>query len=201
MLIGIVGKARAGKDTFAVMLAEELFRLTRQRYILMAYAHALKTKVQTDFDLSHEQLWGNEKEKQDLRYAKQFGGLSSNPLDYWCPREILQVYGEFYRSIDYDFWTNRLFEIIDDREYKNVIITDVRHINEVTPIVERKGILIKIIRDVDKAESIHGDDHISETALDDYNNAEFIIENNRTPEDLKISANDIAKILVKRKNK
>jgi hypothetical protein len=196
MIIGIIGKARAGKDTFGLMLAEELFKLTRQRYVLMAYAHELKIRVQKDFDLSYDQLWGDDKEKQDLRYAKSLKGFSSNPTDYWCPREILQSYGEFYRSINYNFWADHLFEIIDDKEYKRVIITDVRHINEADPVIDRKGILIKIIRGIDN--DIHGQEHISEVALDDYN-IELVIENNGTLKDLKSAAKEVAKKLIEEK--
>lgn len=201
MLIGIVGKARVGKDTFANVLAEELFKLTRQRYVLMAYAHELKLRVQKDFDLSYDQLWGDEKEKQDLRYAKQLGGFSSNPVDYWSAREILQSYGEFYRSIEYDFWVNNLFEVIDDREYKKVIITDVRHTNEAIPIIDKGGVLIKIIRDTDKVAHTHGQDHISETAMDTFTNIDIVIENNKTLEEFKSSVKEVAKLLVDRKNK
>ncbi|MCK4454692.1 hypothetical protein KAW18_03625 [candidate division WOR-3 bacterium] len=207
MLIGIVGKARVGKDVFAVMLAEELFNLTRQRYVLMAYAHELKIRVQKDFDMSYEQLWGNEKEVEDRRYNKVFnyhGEMRSDKdelTSYWTPREILQHYGEFYRSIDYNFWVNHLFEIVKDREYKNVIVTDIRYINEAESIVERKGVLIKIVRNKDKTDSIHGKDHISETTMDDYNRMEFVIENNGTLKEFNLSAKEIANILVDRKNK
>ena len=143
--------------------------------------------------------WGDEKEKQDLRYAKQLGGLSSNPVDYWSTREILQSYGEFYRSIDSDFWVNSLFEVIDDREYKKVIITDVRHINEATPIIDKGGVLIKIIRDSGGVTPTHGQDHISETAMDTFTNIDIIIENNKTLEEFKSSVKEVAKLLVDRK--
>lgn len=194
MLIGLLGKARSGKDTFAIMLAEELFELTRQRYVLMAFAHELKIKVQRDFDLSYDQLWGDEKEKQDLRYAKRLKGFSSNPMDYWTPREVLQKYGEFYRSIDYNFWVNHLFEIIDDKEYKNVIITDVRYTNEADTVMGKGGSLIKIIRDMDN--NIHGQTHISEVELDDCNTG-LIVENDKTLKDLKSAAKNAAKKLLK----
>jgi hypothetical protein len=161
----------------------------------MAYAHELKLRVQKDFDLSYEQLWGDDKEKQDLRYAKSLKGFSSNPTDYWAPREILQSYGEFYRSIDYNFWVRSLFEIIDDREYKRVIVTDVRYINEADPIMDRKGILIKVIRDTNN--NIHGQEHISEVALDGYDNIRHVIENNGTLKDLKSAAKEVAKKLIK----
>lgn len=193
MIIGILGKARSGKDTFAEMLAKELFNLTRQRYVLMAFAHELKIKVQKDFDMSYEQLWGEDKEKPDLRYAKRLKGFSSNPIDYWSPREILQSYGEFYRSIDYNFWVNHLFEIIDDKEYKNVIITDVRYTNEADIVMDKGGNLIKMIRDTDN--NIHGQNHISEIELDNCNTG-LVIKNDKTLKDLKSAAKNAAKKLI-----
>jgi hypothetical protein len=194
MLIGFLGKARSGKDTFAEMLAKELFGLTRQRYVLMAFAHELKVKVQKDFDMSYEQLWGDGKEKQHLRYARYSKGFSSNPTDYWTPREILQSYGEFYRSIDYNFWVNYLFELIEDKEYKNIIITDVRYINEADIIMDKGGSLIKMVRDIDN--NVHGQAHISEVELDNYNTG-LIVKNNETLKDLKLAAKNVAKKLIK----
>ena len=202
MFIGIMGKAGSGKDTFALMLAEKLFEITRSRYVLMAFAHELKLKVQKDFDMSYEQLWrGDEKEKSDLRYAKCLNGLSSNPKDYWSPREILQSYGEFYRSIDSNFWIKHLFEIIDDREYKHVIVTDVRYINEADSVLNRNGVLIKIVRNIEGSNTIHGQDHISEIGLEGYNNIAFTVENNGALKEIKEVAGNIAKELIDRKNR
>lgn len=200
MLIGIMGKARSGKDTFALILAEKLFEITRKKHVLMSFAHELKLRIQKDFDMSYEQLWnGNEKEKSDLRYAKCLNGLSSNPKDYWTPREILQNYGEFYRSIDSNFWIKHLFEIIDDREYKHVIVTDVRYINEAESVINRNGVLIKIVRNIETANDVHGQDHISEIGLESYNNIDFTVENNGTLKEIKEVAVNIAKELVGRK--
>lgn len=200
MLIGIMGKAGSGKDTFALILAEKLFEITRKKHVLMSFAHELKLRIQKDFDMSYEQLWnGNEKEKSDLRYAKCLNGLSSNPKDYWTPREILQNYGEFYRSIDSNFWIKHLFEIIDDREYKHVIVTDVRYINEAESVINRNGVLIKIVRNIETANDVHGQDHISEIGLESYNNIDFTVENNGTLKEIKEVAVNIAKELVGRK--
>lgn len=203
MIIGLIGKARSGKDTFAIMLAEELFELTKQRFVIMAYANELKTRVQRDFDLSYQQLWGNEKEIEDKRFKKipkYRGGIRSDkdelPGSFWTPREILQNYGEFYRSINYDFWVDHLFERIDDKKYTNVIITDIRYINEATPVIDRKGILIKIIRDKDKTPVIHGQEHISEVAMDNYNDGVVFVENNGTLEEFKLAARKVAKKLI-----
>ena len=115
MIVGVSGKARSGKDTFAEMLAESLQTETGKAYVMMAYAHELKLRVQKDFDMSYEQLWGDEKEIPDKRYPKPDGD------GFWTPREILQAYGQFFRTIDYDFWVKHLFRVIEDKEYKNVL--------------------------------------------------------------------------------
>jgi hypothetical protein len=193
MIIGIVGKAYVGKDTFAVMLAEELNKLQHPPYVLMAYAGELKMRIQKDFDFSYDQLWGNQKEINDLRYPKRGQGFSSNPGDYWTPREIMQAYGEFYRTIDYDFWVKNLFKVIEDKEYKNVIITDCRHINEVEAVKEHGGLVIKIIRE--NKDTPHGATHISETALDEYTKYDFTIINNFGLDDLKISTRELVQFL------
>ncbi len=196
MLIVISGKARSGKDTFARMLAAELQKRTGAPYVLMAYAHELKTKVQQDFDLSYEQLWGDEKEVLDKRYPKaDSGGFwnNSDMNDYWTPREIMQAYGQFYRTIDYNFWVNHLFKVIEEKEYKNVIITDGRHPNEIDAVIERGGYHVRVERK-DK-DAVHGEQHISETALDEKYKVDFNVVNNGTIQDLEKTAVSVSKFL------
>ena len=192
-LISIVGTAYSGKDTFGKMLAEELNKLQYPPYVMMAYAHELKLRCQKDFDLSYEQLWGSEKEKNDLRYPRADYGFSSNPADYLTGREIMQMYGQFFRTIDYDFWVKNLFKVIEEKEYTNVIITDVRHINEVEAVKEHKGFVIKIIRE-DKT-TPHGESHISETALDNYKDFDFTVMNNSGLKELQDAAKDVVVFL------
>ncbi len=194
MLIGVSGKARSGKDTFATMLAKALQKQTGQAYVLMAYAHELKIRVQKDFDLSYEQLWGNEKEIEDKRYVQ--GRWSSNPDKkvYWTPREIMQSYGQFFRTIHYDFWVEELFRIVKEKEFENVIVTDVRHINEVDAVVDRGGYHVRVTRQED--ENVHNREHISETALDDEHRVDFTVMNRGTLEDLAKSAEDVVRFLV-----
>ena len=192
-LIAIAGQAYVGKDLFGKMLAEELNKLQYPPYVMMAYAHELKLRCQKDFDLSYDQLWGADKEKNDLRYPKAHYGFSSNPADYWTTREIMQAYGQFFRSIDYDFWVKNFFKVIEEKEYTNVIITDVRHINEAVAVKEHKGFIIKITRE-DKTKP-HGETHISETALDNYKDFDFTIINNYGLEKLREATEDVVKFL------
>lgn len=189
MLLGITGKARVGKDTFGKMLAEEMYKVVKKRYIIMSYAHALKQKVQLDFDLRYEQLWGEEKEVPDLRYIK-----SSLPCIYWTGREILQAYGQFYRSISHDFWVKALFKVIDENDYKNVIITDIRHPNEADPIKDRDGYIFRVTRDSKPV--INGSHHISEVAMDSYEKVDFTITNDCGFNELKESASEVVKFIL-----
>lgn len=192
MLIGICGRARSGKDTFAKMLGEALFDATGQRYVLMAYGNELKLRVQRDFDLSFDQLWGDDKELEDKRYPKKDGG-------FWSGREILQFMGtECFRAVDNNFWVKQLFDKIDEKEYENVIITDVRFPNEADPVVDKKGFVIKIVRS--DRQSIHGTTHASETSMDNYERSEIIeIINDGDLNDLRVAANQLVKSILEGK--
>lgn len=196
MIIGIIGKARSGKDTFAKMLAEEMNKFSFPVYVLMAFAHELKIRCQKDFNLTYEQLWGDDKEAPDERYVRSNTVVDLQPVTvYWTGREIMQAYGQFYRTIDYDFWVKNLFNVIEDKELSNVIVTDVRHINEADAVLEHDGCLIKVVRD--GAPEIHGQEHISETALDDYKNIDFHISNDAGLDELRESAKEVATFIRK----
>lgn len=205
LLLGITGLARSGKDTFAKMLAEELYKQTDRLFILMAYAHELKLRVQKDFDLSYEQLWGAEKEIEDKRYKRPFeyhGGVRADkdklPNIYWTPREIMQNYGQFYRTIDYNFWVKHLFNIIEQNDYKNVIITDIRYPNEAQPIVDKGGYIIRMNRE--NKTGIHNQYHSSEISMNNYDKIDFIIQNNGTFDELKFNVVGVAEQIVDSEN-
>ena len=154
MIIGLSGKARSGKDTFAEFLGEALFDVKGRSYIKMAYATELKNRVQKDFDFTWDQLWGNRKEFADPRY------FNKSTERYWTPREVLQSYGEFFRSVDSNFWVKHLFNTIIDNEYKNVIVTDLRMKNEVDAVVKDGGFHIRIMRE--NVPKINNSNHISD---------------------------------------
>ncbi|RKZ10826.1 hypothetical protein DRQ25_01585 [Candidatus Fermentibacteria bacterium] len=191
MIIGIIGKARAGKDTLASYLGEEFNAQKNNTYVMIAYALELKKRVQRDFDLSYEQLWGDLKEVPDLRYPKDGLGISSNPADYWSPREFLQDYGQFFRDKDINYWVKALFNVIEDKGYDNVIITDCRHANEVYPIIDRGGVVLRVSRPIEGA--AQQPNHISEISLDKVDfEIDFDVRNEGTKDDLRGQA----KILV-----
>jgi len=187
MIIGISGKARSGKDTFAEMLATELNKGAYPPYVMMGFANELKLRCQEAFDLTWEQLWGDDKEVSDERYP--FPTTSG----WWTAREIMQNFGAFYRTIDNEFWVKNLFRVIEDKEYMNVIITDVRYINEAGYIINNGGYVIRVERE--NKDAVHNEQHPSEVELDVYNRFDFTVINNWTLKELETSAFEVASFL------
>ncbi len=193
ILITVSGAARAGKDTISAFLAEQMYQILGKQFVIMAFAYELKLRVQSDFDLSWEQLWGNEKETTDNRYPRS--DVSTYTVDsreptYWTSREILQEYGQFYRTINNNFWVDHLFKVVKEKEYENIIITDGRHLNEIKAVHDRGGYHIRVFRKL--KDEIHNSNHISETALDNDNvKIDFNVDNNGSLEDLENIAKDV----------
>ena len=187
MIIGISGKARSGKDTFANMLMAEL-STHEKSYQTMAYSDTLKEKVIEDFNLTANQVYGDLKEVPDKRYPKKDEG-------YWTPREILQHMGtEGFRHIEPTFWVRRLFERIGDQGNQNVIITDCRFPDEVDAVINHGGVHIRVERkDKDYATNLQ---HASETSLDSEDIlTHFTVVNDGTIEELGGAAYVIAEAI------
>ncbi len=202
MIIGVRGKARSGKDTFAEFLITE-FGLQGKFFHSVAFADDLKRMCMELFDLEVDQLWGDKKEIEDERYSKVPYMLDQRKSDgwwcgsceplpaWWTPREIMQEVGSFFRKIDYDFWVRRLHEVIYGGG--NWIITDVRHVNEAL-YVKKYGFLINVTRSV--APSIHNQNHESEIALDSFEDYDLTVINDWGLEELNFAAKEAAQFLV-----
>lgn len=200
MIIGLGHKKQVGKDTVAKILryitwekengfivdekyitqelqksyAEEFNNI---KWITMSFADKLKEVASIVFDIRKE-CWNDPLVKASLVSNYNLTG-----------REILQKIGESFRKeISPNIWVNSLFSRYDSLNYRersgdiikpNLIITDVRMPNEAQAIKDRGGILIKVDR-----ETGYKDNHISETALDDYDGWDYVIDNNGTLEEL-----------------
>ena len=192
-ILGIHGHARSGKDTLGQYLINIFKEEYNRHFMRVAFADELKKMCAQHFDLSYEQLWGDKKEEPDFRYVKELPGEGTVLPDefFWTPREIMQEFGGFYRKIDRNFWVNILDKYVGNG--KDVIVTDVRYLNEVGYIEENGGVNIRVVRDVDN--KIHGQNHASETELD---NCAFdiTVENNSTLEGLMSAAYNIANAIL-----
>lgn len=125
------------------------------------------------------------------------------------PRKLLQLLGtECGRQIIHpNIWVNALFadyktfgetkqysnSTPKDNDYPNWIITDVRFPNELEAIKKHNGLTIRINRDsvLRTGKVFDTDNHESETALDDYQGFDYVIDNNGTIEELKEVVKDI----------
>lgn len=166
-LIGLIGKKRSGKDTFASTLVEE------RGFTRYAFADPLKEAA-----LGLDPLIRFEQDETYLATPDYYFGVGPKierlsavveRLGWEQAKEIrevrrtLQNYGVAIRGIEEDFWTRTTMEKALAHRGP-VVITDVRFPNEVEAVHRAGGIIVRIVRP-----GLASDDsHVSETALDGY---------------------------------
>ena len=116
------------------------------------------------------------------------------------PRELLQELGTdiIRKKIDNDFFVRRICEDIKVYSYYFDIITisDARFPNELEwpKKIFENVINIRIIRDgYDSVLTKTEQKHLTEVALDEYNNYDYVIHNDGTLEDLKEKVLDVVR--------
>jgi hypothetical protein len=191
-LIGLIGKKRVGKDTFAAKLvADHGYTRVALADPLREAALALDPIVGTfpllDNGLTRIREW---------RLSDVIDSIGWEKAKDYCPevRRILQRLGtESIRAIDDEFWIKAAFAKIDAlrAEGKPVVVTDVRYPNEADAIRNATGYLVRITRDLPDS----GDTHASERAMDDYRE-HLRVPNNGDVEDLEYFASALARDLL-----
>ena len=198
MIIGLSAKAGVGKNQLAEFIIEEFEKNYNRKFYEASFADKLKRMCKFQFGLSDDQLWGDKKELADERFPKSERERPDNgAVVYWTSREIMQELGAFYRKIDRDFWVKSLKNFLDhelSKGHKDFIITDVRYVNEAGFIKNRKGVLVRINRNIDK--KIHGTSHESEIGLDNYEGFDINVDNNGSLDDLRKASSDIVKAIL-----
>ena len=159
-LIGISGKAGAGKDTLGKYLCDEY------RCMHYYFAKPLKEGAKIMFGLSDEQIENKEQVIEPW-------GIS--------PRKIYQLLGtEVGRGIDVNIWVKNAEMFVKSVAGHTVVITDVRFDNEAFWIRNRGGVVINIERD---SKDIYESRHSSEGGLKP-DNIDLTIHNNGTIADM-----------------
>lgn len=173
MIIGLVGKKHVGKDLTASFFEANDF-------VKLSFATTLKEAVKILFGWNDKQVNENKE-------------IIDNNWNI-APREVLQLLGtDFLRlkledklnkEIEFNGKKNKFSFHIKNlflqnielfKQNKNIIISDVRFIDEYNFIKWLGGKTIKINRNV---ESNEYSNHISETELDKINDFDFTIDNN-----------------------
>jgi hypothetical protein len=195
-LIGISGKISSGKDLAGKILND----LSGNIFENKKFADKLKDMVCLLIGCTREQLEDRDFKEKEL--GEEWRQYFNDDYDLVCekestfsslltPRKLLQLLGtEAGRQVIHNnIWVNALFADYDTSSNydSNWIITDVRFPNECQAIKDRGGIVIKINRDSDVV-----DNHSSETALDNYDGFDFVVDNNGSIDDL---TNNLIKII------
>ncbi|WP_144721191.1 hypothetical protein [Cellulosimicrobium sp. TH-20] len=186
-LIGMSGRKQSGKNTFAAHLVREY------DYVEVAFADALRDMalaidpiVRARFVLDpHDPDRLGRVEKIRLSAAvKDLGWDRAKEL---VPevRLFLQRLGTdgVRRIIGEDIWVDTLSERISKLLWdgRDVVVTDVRFPNEARLIKRLSGFLVRVERP-----GLPHDEHphVSEVALDDFADFDFVVQNDRAIEDL-----------------
>jgi Deoxynucleotide monophosphate kinase len=156
MIIGLTGLKGSGKDTIAAHLIKS-YGFERR-----AFADKLKESAAAllKLDPSHFEVLKN---SPDILFAigsfKQDGMFEM--IVNQSTREFLQRYGtESHRDVfGQDFWVNQLLPMDGFYTDRNIVITDVRFVNEAERIHALKGYVVRVVRTLFNAES---DLHTSE---------------------------------------
>lgn len=190
-LIGIIGKKRVGKDTFASTLIEKFgYEKIALADPLREAALALDPIVGT-FPMTVDGVLRVE----EWRYSEVIANLGYEKAKDYCPevRRTLQRFGtESIRAIDDEFWIRAAFTRINERRSNGtpVVVTDVRYPNEADAIRKANGFLVRITRDLPEG----GDAHISERSMDGYRE-DLWVANNGTQQELESVAEELARQL------
>lgn len=206
--ITFAGRKQVGKDTSANMIEELVFASDKAINAFPScrtvhFADALKKACNLIFGISLQDM-ETEDGKQKLTHVRWPVDVSDAdekrklwlaweayqqefPLDahmheeFMTVRQVLQFVGtDLFRSqLDPDIWVNSVFNqpwAPNDL----ILVADARFPNE-AKIAKERGLLIKI---ENPRQDKGADTHVSETALDDYNDYDHVIVNDKSFDDL-----------------
>ena len=142
---------------------------------IYSFADTLKISCMNILGLTHEQCYGTEEDKNtetildwsSVDPSKQKSGKLT-------AREALQYVGtNFFRRIYPNVWVDSTIRRIEAEQPKLAVVVDCRFPNEVEGIQKAGGKVIRLTKNPFEGQ----DDHPSETALDDYDNFDAVIDN------------------------
>jgi hypothetical protein len=180
MIISISGKIGSGKDTIAEIIKE---KMPEAGWEVKKFAGKLK-EVATLLTSIPVTQFEDQSFKQTL-LPSQWNDANNNPMTV---RDLLQRLGtEAMRlGLHKNVWVNALFS--DYQTESNWIVTDTRFPNEIDACVNRGAITILVQRD---SGNQIGTTHTSETALDQYDQWDYIIDNTGSVENLSRKVGEI----------
>lgn len=175
MIIGITGHKRAGKSSIADVL--------RNEYGFRAYslAEPIKAAVREIFGWGPEHTDGARKEEVDPRYGISPRQAMQHLGTEWGQYGLCHQFPGFYRVTDRYLWCRRAMDRINADGYPrfHAVIPDIRFMHEREYFKPWSDFLLVRVRRA----GCHSDGHASEEEIGKIS-ADYIIENNRTLDDL-----------------
>lgn len=168
MIIGISGKLGSGKDLVASYIQKLVYEDSERKLFKTAFAYPLKRIVADTTGCMVAELSNREFKQKEL--PKEFHTPSMRTY-----RDMLQQVGSALGKVHPDFFIYSLFRSLASTSQKDFIITDVRFPNEVEAIKRMGGVVIRINREVSSEK--HNNLHVSELALDNYQDFDYEINN------------------------
>lgn len=157
IVIGLAGRARAGKNTVA-----EILDSIDPGFCQCAFADVLRVEVIDAFRVSND-LFNNDRLKErddqalaiircgDIEFIERMTALGYNLIAPRTPRQIMQLWGtEYRRNQDSEYWIDRLSAFIHEQiksGARKFAVTDVRFENEAQLIKKMDGLVWLIQRD------------------------------------------------------
>ena len=141
-----------------------------------SFADPLKWLCMDIMGLTHKQCYGTNEEKDSpTKYAWQrMPGLTSDKTGQMTAREVMQYVGtDIFRKMGPNIWVNATIRRIQLEQPMLAIIPDIRFPNEVKGVQKAGGKVIKLTRNP----LGDSDQHFSETALDNYEGFDAILDN------------------------
>lgn len=171
-LVGLSGRAGSGKDTVADMLdGYERVSFAEPLKAIAADINPMIGEVRLRHLLDHFG-WDEAKRHPEVRGLLQRLGSSAR------------------KHLDQGVWVRPAMQKADRllKDGVNVVITDMRHVNEAEAVAKRGGLVVRIERTVPHL------DHETESNLDDYD-FDLTILNNGTLEDLAVEVEGLLESL------
>ena len=209
-LISVSGKKGSGKNLVAAIITD--LTCDQAPWEVKSFADKLKYITCSLIGCTREQLENREFKEKELgeewwywcifKTSQRVSYLDNKEFDKSdlsvnlikpTVRELLQEVGtDAMRNVIHpNIWVNGLFA--DYNASSKWIISDTRFPNEIESIKKHNGLTIRINRDsfLRTGKVFDTDNHESETALDDYQGFDYVIDNNGTIEELKEVVKDI----------
>lgn len=170
MIIGISGKKQSGKDTFLELANQIRSEEGRPLFKCKKFADKVK-EICALVTCRPLYMFYDAKYYNDI--LPEYGNMTIRQLQQKVGTDL------FRQNLHPDTWINAL-NIETFKEDEDYIITDVRFKNEAKRIKSLGGILVRVNRS-----NSNTDKHPSETGLDDYEEFDYIIQNDGTLDEYK----------------